>query len=115
LFATHPFKRGKTIGQFWGRYVVLPINEEYWPLDDAPLFWGCRNCLTAMHPSFQPIIHPKPAVPEVEQVLFPFSFQLISSSVTLSWTHLHLWLGNEWCRCIFLAVVAVQWHTRTQL
>jgi hypothetical protein len=68
LFATQPFRKGKSIGTTWGRYVILPVDEDLWPQDDDPIFSGCRNRITALHDSFQPIVYPKPTPRDSEQV-----------------------------------------------
>jgi hypothetical protein len=68
LFASHTFKKGKPIGTCWGRYVILPIDDENWPERDDPIFLGCRNRITALHDCFQPIVYPKPTPKDAEQV-----------------------------------------------
>jgi hypothetical protein len=56
LFAKHHIKRNTIIGTFWGRYIVLPMDESNWAMDSLSQMHGCRNRIMHLHQAYQPVI-----------------------------------------------------------
>jgi len=67
------FKKGDTIAQFFGRFLVLPKSAT----DEVfhPQFMGCHNRLIELGPFMQPIVYQHHASLEECTLVSPFKFE----------------------------------------
>ena len=67
------FKKGDTIAQFFGRFLVLPKSA----MDEVfhPQFMGCHNRLIELGPFMQPIVNQHHASLKECTLVSPFKFE----------------------------------------